>query len=430
MKLFTLKKQNTIMALFRVILFILVLIMLVLWYVKKPPVLENFFDKTTAAINANIDNNLRSHPKTENYSTTFSNGLSAIGSDIADINMDIKNSIAGSRDNAAPPRNSFLSDVIKALEKGVNNYKGDDAVMIAEPLPGINYTDKTPLADTITIAKIADVGAIIGDNCSTQSLLSSDYKEDVCKTYMGDFKNINEKCNALANNNCTILPCCVLLNGNKCVAGNVHGPTYLTDQGNTIDYNYYIHKGKIYPENYNYTQTGNYLKTCGMYAKNSTNISRACMVQLFNDAGCPNSSPAALINPSAVHQYSNQSKAYIENDLKNAVALLHKKIKKGDNDSRILCNGRDSKNPCDVYNDNDFKVSEACMIRMFNDAGCTNPEPGTVINPEFMNVNSSNPKSTLRSIISIAAGVFKYSADTAPKGSDVQIANKKICYGK
>ncbi len=418
------------MILFRVILFMLALIMLVLWYVKNPTVLENFFDKTTETVNAKIDNNLRRNPKTENYSTTFTDGLSAIGSDIADINMDIKNSIAGSSDTEAPPKNSFLSDVITALDKGVNHYKGDDAAMTAEPLPSINYTDKTPGTDTITVAKIADVGAIIGDNCSTQSLLSSDYKVDVCKTYMGDYKTINEKCNALANSNCTILPCCVLLNGNKCVAGDVNGPTFLTDQGNAIDYNYYIHKGKTYPENYNYTQSGNYMKNCGMYAKNSTNISRACMVQLFNDAGCPNSSPAALINLPAVHQYSLQSKAYIENDLKNAVALLHNKIKKGDNDSRILCNGRDSKNPCDIYNDDDFGVSEACMIRMFNDAGCTNPAPGTVINPEFINVNSSNPKSTVRSIISIAAGVFKYSADTAPKGSDIQVANKRICYGK
>ena len=418
------------MILFRVILFMLALFMLVLWYVKNPTVLENFFDKTTETVNAKIDNNLRRNPKTENYSTTFTDGLSAIGSDIADINMDIKNSIAGSSDTEAPPKNSFLSDVITALDKGVNHYKGDDAAMTAEPLPSINYSEKTPGTDTITIAKIADVGAIIGDNCSTQSLLSSDYKVDVCKTYMGDYKTINEKCNALANSNCTILPCCVLLNGNKCVAGDVNGPTFLTDQGNAVDYKYYIHKGKTYPENYNYTQSGNYLKNCGMYAKNSTNISRACMVQLFNDAGCPNSSPAALINLPAVHQYSLQSKAYIENDLKNAVALLHNKIKKGDNDSRILCNGRDSKNPCDIYNDDDFGVSEACMIRMFNDAGCTNPAPGTVINPEFINVNSSNPKSTVRSIISIAAGVFKYSADTAPKGSDIQVANKRICYGK
>jgi hypothetical protein len=407
---------------------LIILFSSLVWYYRyKHIIYENFFDNTTAVINKKLDED-NTH---ENYSTTAYDILKSVGSDFKSFNEELSSVISGRSNKPPPPRNTFVNDVMTALYEGVNTYTGDEDVLKYPPLPSIEATSNssTSFSDTVTIKKVADVGEIIADNCSTQSLLSSDYKTDICSTYAGDFKTINEKCNALRNNSCTISSCCILLNGNKCVAGDVNGPTYLTDHGNTIDYNYYIYRGKTYPENYNPTPSSGYLERCGMYANNSSNISKACMIQMFNDAGCPNPNPKALINNNTVYEYSLEPKQYIQKDLQNAAALLQNNIRKGDEDSRILCNGRDSKNPCDAFNNNSMEVSSDCMIRMFNDAGCPNKNPSSFINTNFINNYSSTAKKALRSMINKLVEPIKTSADKDPHGSDTQLANHLLCYG-
>ena len=268
---------------------------------------------------------------------------------------------------------NFVDDVILALDNGVNKYTG-----LTDNKTEDNFI--TASTDTVTIKRRPDVSAIIGDNCSTQSLLSSDYKNDICDKYQGDYETIDKKCKLLANSNCSLTNCCVLLNGNKCVAGNVNGPTYLTDQGNQIDFNYYTYRGKTYPENYDpyEVKSKGYIKNCSMYASNSSNINKACIVQLFNDAGCSNTSPDALINNSTVAAYSEMTLDNVENDMQDAVTFLKGKIKGGSDDSRILCYGKDKKNPCDNFNYNDTGISPDCMIKIFNDAGCPNTMLGII----------------------------------------------------
>jgi hypothetical protein len=56
----------------------------------------------------------------------------------------------------------------------------------------------------------------------------------------------HEICKDLSSSACTNASFCTLLNGEKCVIGSKHGPTYLTEDGNKVDFNYYYHKGKCY----------------------------------------------------------------------------------------------------------------------------------------------------------------------------------------
>lgn len=324
---------------------------------------------------------------------------------------------------------NFVDDVTTALLAGVNTYTGDDSVLNAVP----QWTDILPTAEntvaTVTVSKPPDVSYISGDNCNTQSLLRSDYESDICTDYKGNYQTINQKCNALSNKNCGFVSCCVLLNGNKCVAGNANGPTYLTDQGNLIDYNYYKYRGKVYPEGYDFAPTNSYLSNCGKYASNSTNVSKACMMQMFSDAGCSNPSPKALINSDAVYEYSGSSKQSIQKDLISAVKLLKGKMVAGDADSRILCNGADPNNPCDLYNNMNVGISQACMIRMFNDAGCPNKAASNTINNDFALRKSTLNKQNLKTSIAAFTRPIKNLADNSPSGSDAQMKNKLICYG-
>lgn len=58
--------------------------------------------------------------------------------------------------------------------------------------------------------------------------------------------DIDKKCQTLSDKNCSLVSCCVFLNGEKCVGGTSSGPTYLSVNGENVDVNYYRHKTKVY----------------------------------------------------------------------------------------------------------------------------------------------------------------------------------------
>jgi hypothetical protein len=58
--------------------------------------------------------------------------------------------------------------------------------------------------------------------------------------------DINKKCKSLSDKNCSLVNCCVFLNGEKCVGGSSSGPTYLSENGENIDVKYYRHKTKVF----------------------------------------------------------------------------------------------------------------------------------------------------------------------------------------
>jgi len=71
-----------------------------------------------------------------------------------------------------------------------------------------------------------------------------------CESYRGNSPQLNVACNGLTDENCSSIPCCVLVqgqNGNKCMAGGINGPTFKKDaNGNLISMDAYYYEGKQY----------------------------------------------------------------------------------------------------------------------------------------------------------------------------------------
>lgn len=61
-----------------------------------------------------------------------------------------------------------------------------------------------------------------------------------------DHKTLHDTCTTHSKRACKTASYCVLLDGESCVGGNRHGPSYLTKNGNKVDYKYYYHKHKCY----------------------------------------------------------------------------------------------------------------------------------------------------------------------------------------
>lgn len=70
--------------------------------------------------------------------------------------------------------------------------------------------------------------------------------ESLCSLYASKPTELNSKCNSLTETNCNTTSCCVWLNGEKCVAGNSQGPTFLTTNGKNIDIKNYSFMGKMF----------------------------------------------------------------------------------------------------------------------------------------------------------------------------------------
>jgi hypothetical protein len=66
---------------------------------------------------------------------------------------------------------------------------------------------------------------------------------DFCKSSSASLK---ESCTKLTKKNCNATTCCIVLNGEKCVAGNQDGPTFKTDSGEDIIVDYYYYQNKCY----------------------------------------------------------------------------------------------------------------------------------------------------------------------------------------
>lgn len=99
-----------------------------------------------------------------------------------------------------------------------------------------NYEDSVYLSRTTRQSQLAPV-------YNTASMLGG-----FCTQNKNDSNTIEEKCGALDLNTCASTSCCVLLGGQKCVAGNENGPTNVA---NYSDYSlknkdFYYYQGKCY----------------------------------------------------------------------------------------------------------------------------------------------------------------------------------------
>jgi hypothetical protein len=183
------------------------------------------------------------------------------------------------------------------------------------------------------LAVLSNENSSIDDVYGKKGVLSSDFKKDICKKYLSNNKKKHEYCQKLSAENCKLMDCCILLNGTKCIAGSMSGPVFLTEGGLTVDQNYFYFKDKCYG---NCESADSFATACGNYTSNSTGVSKECMIKMFNNYGCPNPSPNALINDLMVSDYSKTTKQYVDNYIKTAVDVLNSTDTA---ESNALCNG-------------------------------------------------------------------------------------------
>jgi len=82
-----------------------------------------------------------------------------------------------------------------------------------------------------------------------KDFINTDLEKDFCSGFKGSgsTQKLNESCGQLTNSNCSTTSCCILANGNRCLAGSASGPTFLTNtDGSNINVDYYYYQGKCY----------------------------------------------------------------------------------------------------------------------------------------------------------------------------------------
>jgi len=103
-----------------------------------------------------------------------------------------------------------------------------------------NIKNKQPvtkqLKEVVTIEKM-----------TTNTDLKYDNAASFCTSHdnLPSGSTLEDSCNNLTNENCNSVSCCVLMNGEKCVAGDAQGPTFKTETDGTkrnIDFYYYQKK--------------------------------------------------------------------------------------------------------------------------------------------------------------------------------------------
>jgi hypothetical protein len=76
---------------------------------------------------------------------------------------------------------------------------------------------------------------------------SSNLADSFCANEIKSQSGLNSKCEKLTEQNCNSTSCCVWLNGQKCVAGGIKGPTFNTDDnGKTKTFDNYYYKNTCY----------------------------------------------------------------------------------------------------------------------------------------------------------------------------------------
>ena len=70
---------------------------------------------------------------------------------------------------------------------------------------------------------------------------------DFSSSFCNDITKNTAKCTSLSKKKCNSVSCCIWTNDEKCVEGDINGPTFNTDEnGKTKDIDYYYYKNKCY----------------------------------------------------------------------------------------------------------------------------------------------------------------------------------------
>ena len=92
------------------------------------------------------------------------------------------------------------------------------------------------------VVQVVNIEAL-QNNTDTNTTINLNPISDFCKSSSDSLKT---SCGKLTKKNCNATTCCVMLNGEKCVAGNQDGPTFKTESGEDINIDYYYYQNKCY----------------------------------------------------------------------------------------------------------------------------------------------------------------------------------------
>ena len=118
-------------------------------------------------------------------------------------------------------------------------------------ITGIDLNAPKPeskLVQEVIVDTFGTLGKSMQDSQENIEKMKLQPSESLCESYLGNSAKLEVACNQLTENNCSQPKCCVFTktkeNG-KCVAGDLHGPTYKTDNNGkliTMDAYYYLGK--------------------------------------------------------------------------------------------------------------------------------------------------------------------------------------------
>ena len=92
------------------------------------------------------------------------------------------------------------------------------------------------------VVQVVNIEAL-QNNTDINTTINLNPISDFCKSSSDSLKT---SCGKLTKKKCNSTTCCIMLNGEKCVAGNEDGPTFKTESGEDINIDYYYYQNKCY----------------------------------------------------------------------------------------------------------------------------------------------------------------------------------------
>ena len=72
------------------------------------------------------------------------------------------------------------------------------------------------------------------------------FEQAFCELNKTEPHKLDASCNELNESTCNSTGCCIWLNGKKCVAGNIKGPTFLGTESQPLEITHYHYKNKLF----------------------------------------------------------------------------------------------------------------------------------------------------------------------------------------
>jgi len=113
----------------------------------------------------------------------------------------------------------------------------------------VSNINLNPDKSTKKVVQVVNIEALKNNNDKKEApntTINLNPVSDFCKSSSDSLKT---SCGKLTKKNCNSTSCCIVLNGEKCVAGNQDGPTFKTESGEDISIDYYYYQNKCYGNN-------------------------------------------------------------------------------------------------------------------------------------------------------------------------------------